>query len=195
MSAGAEKLRLFLALPVPAEIKTSLSAAQDELRRLLPPRTASWTRAENMHLTLRFLGDVNGQRVEALIAGVRSVTTGFGAPPLVAERLGVFPDLRYPRVVWAWVHDEVDRLLELQRRLLAATNEFTSERAEEKFTGHITLARIKQIKRPQAEVIASFLQRAVNRRFGEWTGEHLELVRSELSPDGSRYTCLARFPL
>lgn len=195
MSAEAESFRLFLALPIPAEVKASLSAAQDELRRLLPPRSTSWMRTENMHLTLRFLGDVDGQRVEALIAGVRSVTAGFGVLPLVAERLGVFPDLRYPRVVWAWVHDEADRLAELQRRVVTATNEFTQERAEEKFTGHITLARIKQIKRPQAEVIASFLQRAVKRRFGEWTADHLELIRSELLQDGNRYTGLAKLPL
>lgn len=195
MSVGAEKLRLFLALPIPAEVKAGICPAQDELRRLLPPRAASWTRTENMHLTLRFLGDVDGQRVEALIAAVSSVTAGFGALPLVAERLGVFPDLRYPRVVWAWAHDEADRLAELQRRVATVTNEFTREPAEEKFTGHITLARIKQIKRPQAGIIASFLQGAVKRRFGEWTADHLELIRSELSPDGSRYTCLAKFPL
>jgi len=195
MSAGAESFRLFLALPIPAEVKASLSTAQDELRRLLPPRVASWTRAENMHLTLRFLGGVDGQRVEALIASVRFATAGFGALPLVAERLGVFPDLRYPRVVWAWVHDDAERLAELQRRVVMATNEFTCERAEEKFTGHVTLARIKQIKRPQAEVVASFLQQAVSRRFGDWTADHLELIRSELSPDGNRYTCLAKFPL
>jgi len=195
MSVGAEKLRLYLAVPIPAEVKASISAAQEELRRLLPPRAASWTRAEKMHLTLRFLGDVDGQRVEALIAGVRSATADVGPLPLVAERLGVFPDLRYPRVAWAWVHDETDRLAELQRQVITATNEFTRERAEEKFTGHITLARIKQIKRPQAELIASFLQRAVNRRFGEWTADHLELIRSELSPGGSRYTCLAKFRL
>jgi 2'-5' RNA ligase len=195
MSAGAERFRLFLALPVPAEIKGSLSAAQDELRRMLRPLAASWTRAENMHLTLRFLGDVHCDRVEALTASVMAATTGFGSMHLVAERLGVFPDLRFPRVVWAWVHDDANRLAELQRRVAAATNGFTCERAEEKFTGHITLARIKQIKRPQAEVIASCLQRAVNRRFGDWSADHLELVRTELSPEGSRYTCLANFPL
>jgi 2'-5' RNA ligase len=195
MSAGAETLRLFLALPIPAEVKASLSIEQDELRRLLPPRTASWTRVENMHLTLRFLGDVDGSQVEAVTASVTAVMTGFGALPLVAERLGAFPDLRYPRVIWAWVHDAAERLVELQRRVATATNGFTPKPAEEKLTGHITLARIKQIKRPQAEVIASFLQRAVNRHFGEWAADHLELIRSELSPDGSRYTCLANFPL
>ena len=193
--AGAEMFRLFLALPVPSEIHAALATAQNELRNLLAPRAASWTKAGNMHLTLRFLGDVESDRMEALIASVTTATTGFGVLSLVAERLGAFPDLRYPRVVWAWVHDEADRLAELQRRVAAATNDFTREHADEKFTGHITLARIKQIKRPQAEAIASFLQSAVNRKFGVWTAGHLELIRSELSQGGSRYTCLAKFPL
>jgi len=193
--SGAEKLRLFLALPVPSGIKAALAAAQNELRNLLAPRAASWTKAGNMHLTLRFLGDVGSDQAEALIANVTTATTGFGVLPLVAERLGAFPDLRYPRVVWAWVHDGADRLAELQRRVVAATDELTQESAEEKFTGHITLARVKQIKRPQAEIIASFVKNAANRQFGVWTAAHFELIRSELSPDGSRYTCLAKFSL
>jgi 2'-5' RNA ligase len=193
--SGAEKLRLFLALPVPSEIKVALATAQNELRNLLAPRAASWTKPGNMHLTLRFLGEVGSDRIEALIASVITATTGFGALPLVAERLGAFPDLRYPRVVWAWAHDEADRVAELQRRVVVATDDFTRERAEERFTGHITLARVKQIKRPQAETIASFIKDAANRQFGAWTAGHLELLRSELSPGGSRYTCVTKFPL
>ena len=193
--SGAEKLRLFLALPVPSEIKSALGTAQNDLRNLLAPRAASWTKPGNMHLTLRFLGDVGSDQTEAMIASITTATTAFGALPLVAERLGAFPDLRYPRVIWAWVHDGGDRLAELHRRVVAATDDFTQECAQEKFTGHITLARVQQINRPQAEIIASFVKSAVNRRFGAWTASHLELIRSELSPGGSRYTCLARFSL
>lgn len=192
---SAEKLRLFLALPIPAEVKASLSAAQEELRRALPPRTASWTRSENMHLTLRFLGDVSRDSVPALVQGLASATANFGEMRLTAERLGCFPDLRFPRVLWTWVHDDAERLAEFQRRVVAATSEFTRERAEDKFTGHITVARIKSIKRPQAEVIASFLKGAVDRRFGIWMADRLELIRSELSPQGSRYTTLKKFLL
>jgi 2'-5' RNA ligase len=194
MSEGEGKLRLFLALPVPSEVKSALSVAQDELRHRLPSRAASWTRPENMHLTLRFLGSVDENRVDALVTNVTTATTGFGVLSLVAERLGAFPDLRYPRVVWAWVHDG-DRLTELQRRVMAATDDFTQERAEERFTGHVTLARVKQIKRAQAEIIASFVKSAANRQFGAWTASQLELIRSELSADGSQYTRLATFPL
>jgi 2'-5' RNA ligase len=195
MSAGAEKLRLFVAVPIPSEVKAGISVAQNELRQLLPLRAASWSRPENMHLTLRFLGGVEANRVEALAASVKAVAAGFGALPLVAERLGAFPDLRYPRVLWAGVHDPADRLAGLQQRVIAATDAFTEEPAERNFTGHITLARIKRIKRAEAEMIASFLQNAAGLQFGGWTAEHLELIRSELSPEGSRHTCLAQCAL
>jgi 2'-5' RNA ligase len=88
MSAGAETLRLFLALALPDEVRAGLSVAQEELRRLLPPRAASWTRLENLHLTLRFLGDVGREQVEALTAGLTGATAGFGTLALTAERLG-----------------------------------------------------------------------------------------------------------
>jgi 2'-5' RNA ligase len=195
MSAGGEQIRLFVAVPVPPAIKEGLSAAQGKLRRLLPSRAVSWPRPENMHLTLHFLGNVDGNRLEALAASLKAAAAGFGALPLVAERLGAFPDLRQPRVLWAWVHDPADRLAGLQRRVVAATDGFTEEGAERSFTGHITLARIKRIKRGDAERIASFLQNAAGDQFGGWTAEHLELIRSELSPKGSRYTCLAQCAL
>ena len=197
MSAGEQRVRLFVALAVPAEVKSSLAAIQDELRAQLPPRAASWTRTENIHLTLRFLGDVDPARIEALTSALSSTVTDFAPLPLVAERVGCFPDLRYPRVFWAWVHDagERERLAELHQRIGVATAGFTREPDEKRFVGHLTLARFKQIKRPQAQLIAAFAHRAVDRRFGDWTAAAVELMRSELAPGGSRYTCLAELPM
>lgn len=195
MSAEEQTLRLFVALPVPSEIKSSFATAQSRLRDLLPRGSASWTRPENMHLTLRFLGDVSSSQLEPLTAKLAAATAGFGALPLVAERLGCFPDLRYPRVVWAWVHDAADRLAEFQQRVVTATNDYASSPPESRFVGHVTLARLRQIKRPEAETVAAFVNGAVNQRFGEWTVDRLELIRSELAPSGSRYTTLATFPL
>jgi 2'-5' RNA ligase len=195
MSAGAETLRLFLALALPDEVRAGLSVAQEELRRLLPPRAASWTRAENLHLTLRFLGDVARERVEALTVGLTGAIAGFGALALTAERLGAFPDARYPRVIWAGVCDATNRLAELQRCVTSATNDFTRQPAAARFVGHVTLARIRHIQRPQAETIGAFLHQAANRHFGSWTATHLDVMRSELFPDGSRYTQLATIQL
>lgn len=195
MSAGEQKFRLFVALPVPLEIKNALAETQKELRKLLPGSSASWTHPDRMHLTLRFLGDVEPARVEVLPSSLFAAVENFGPIELAAERLGCFPDVRHPRVVWARVWDRAEQLAELQRRIISATAAFTREPEEKQFTGHITLARIRQTKRPQAEAIAAFVQGAADRRFGAWTAVKVELVRSELSSSGSHYTCLAAFPL
>ena len=191
MSGEGQAQRLFVAIPVPEEVKAGIILAGDELRAKLPPAAASWTRPENMHLTLRFLGDVEESGIESLKAFLAEALAGFGAIPLISERLGCFPDLRYPRVVWAWVYDDAERLALLQRRVAQATEGFTREPAESRFMGHITLARVRQIQRPQAEIIAAFVNGAVGRKFGEWIANQVELIRSELSPGGSRYTTLA----
>jgi 2'-5' RNA ligase len=195
MSAGEQKLRLFVALPVPAEIRDVLTETQDELRQLLPRAAATWTPPDRMHLTLRFLGDVEPARVEALTSSLAAAVENFGPLDLIVERVGCFPDARHPRVVWIGVHDRAQRLPELQRRIASATAAFTPESEAGRFTGHVTLARAKQIKRPQAEAIAAFAQRTADRRLGAWTAAKVELVRSELSSSGSLYTGLAEFPL
>ena len=195
MSAGEQKLRLFVALPVPAEVKKVLAETQGELRKLLPGASASWTHPDRMHLTLRFLGDVEPTRVEALTSSLSAAVKDFGSIELIAERPGCFPDARRPRVVWIGVHDGAQRLTELQRRIVCATAAFTQEPEDRQFTGHITLARVKQIQRPHTKAIASFMEGMANRQFGAWTAAKVELVRSELSATGSRYTCVTEFPL
>ena len=191
MSGEAQTQRLFVAITVPEEVKSRITEARDELRAMLPPAVAAWVRPENMHLTLRFLGNVDESKIESLKASLTQVLSGFGAIPLISERLGCFPDLRYPRVVWAWVYDNAERLAQLQRRVAEATDAFTHEPADSRFVGHITLARLRQIKRPQAEIIGAFVNGAVRRMFGKWTGDRVELIRSELAPGGSSYTTLA----
>jgi len=195
MSGEVQAQRLFVAIAVPEEVKARIIEARDELCAKLPPAVASWTRPENMHLTLRFLGNVEESRIESLKTSLVETLSAFGPIQLISERLGCFPDLRYPRVVWAWVYDEAERLGQLQRRVAQATNAFTREPAESRFVGHITLARLRQIKRPQAEIIAALVNGAVGRKFGEWIADRVELIRSELSPGGSRYTTLAVAPL
>jgi 2'-5' RNA ligase len=168
---------------------------QHELQSDLPRAAAAWSKPDNMHLTLCFLGNVAAARVLELTNQLRTAVTGFGALELICERLGCFPDLRFPRVVWAWVHDETARLPQLQLRIEAAAREFTEQPAEGRFVGHITLARCKQIKRPEAERLARFVEREVGRTFGRWQAKEVLLLQSELSPGGSKYQELARFAL
>ncbi len=151
----SERFRLFIAVEIPETVKASMEEAQADLRRALPECHVRWARREQFHLTLRFLGDVEAARVEALTESLLAACRAFGAVHLRAERVGCFPDLRRPRVVWAGVRDETEQLPRLQQVVEAATAEFTSEDKEERFTGHVTLARIKGIKRAEAETLGA----------------------------------------
>ena len=107
---------------------------------------------------------------------------GFGALHLRAERIGCFPERGYPRVVWVGVRDEAEQLPGLQQAVQVATEGFTAEPKEERFTGHVTLARIKGIKRPEAEALAKAAAGMADRAFGQWTTCRIELMRSESRP-------------
>lgn len=190
-----ETWRLFIAIRLPDGVKDELEKVQRELRHGLPQKAVRWTTRERFHLTLKFLGNVDAEKIPGLIDALREVCVSCPPLNLRAERIGFFPDIRFPRVIWAWVHDDKELLPKLQALIEAAVVGFTAEKAEEKFTGHVTLGRAKGIKRPEAEILGKLALGMVDHLFGEWTAENIELIRSELSSAGSRYTTLSEIPL
>ncbi len=189
------RLRLFIAIPLPEPVKDEIEKGQAELRRALANDAVRWTNRTQFHLTLKFLGNVDEQCIGPLTDSLRGACADFPVLPLRAERIGFFPDSRYPRVIWAGVHDERDILPKLQLAIDGAVAGFTREKSEETFTGHVTLGRAKAIKRPQAEILARLAQGMTDRLFGEWTANTVELIRSELASGGARYSTLAAAPL
>ncbi len=186
----SEHLRLFVAISLPEQVKDAVEKAQLDLRSELPPHVIRWTKRNQFHLTLRFLGDVNASDADAVKHSLRAACDGFGPLQLRAERMGFFPHLRSPRVVWVWVHDAAEILPQLQQSIQRATAPFTREVPEEKFTGHVTLGRVKQIRRAEADALGKLALGMAQRQFGDWTADKVELIRSELSPEGSRYTTI-----
>ncbi|MGA2801412.1 MAG: RNA 2',3'-cyclic phosphodiesterase [Verrucomicrobiota bacterium] len=193
--SSTQKLRLFVAIPVPEAVRNEVIRVQRELRRLVPPDAIRWTKPEQFHLTLRFLGDVSSDRVAALKESVHTVCSGESALRLCAQGVGFFPNTRSPRVVWAGVNDGEGRLADLQKKIESAVQLFTKEPGTERFAGHMTLGRVKFLKRPEIEKLAAHAQTVKDRLLGEWTAQEIEIIRSELSPEGARYTSLAVFQL
>ncbi|HOX56358.1 MAG TPA: RNA 2',3'-cyclic phosphodiesterase [Candidatus Paceibacterota bacterium] len=193
--ADSERFRLFIAVGIPDGIKSKIEAAQAELRRVLPARNVRWTRREQFHLTLRFLGDVEAARVDSLGEAMRRACHGFEPLRLRGEGVGCFPEHGYPRVLWTGVRDEEEQLPRLHAAVELASRGFTTEAKEERFTGHVTLARIKGIKRAEAEALSGVVAGMKDRLFGHWTAYKIELMRSELLPQGARHTPLATIAL
>jgi 2'-5' RNA ligase len=194
-SPGPERHRLFIAIALPEPVRRAIEKAQDELRAALPAKSIRWTRTEQFHLTMRFLGGVEAPQVDRLNDAVRRACAGSGVLQLRAARIGVFPGPRRPRVVWTGVDDRDGRLAALQRSIEAATNAFTEEPPQEQFTGHITLARCRDINRHEASTLVSLVQAMAEKSFGHWTAGAVDIVRSEPTPQGSRYTTLAEIGL
>jgi 2'-5' RNA ligase len=192
---AAPSWRLFIALAVPETVKSAIARARDELRRALPERCARWTPREQFHLTLRFLGSVDSARAPELIEAARVTCGDFAALRLRAERIGCFPDLRRPRVVWAGVQNEAGCLARLQQAVERAAARFAESAAEGEFSGHITLARLKHLRRTEADALTEQVRRLSDGFFGEWVAAEVEILRSELSSTGARHTVLAAVPL
>jgi 2'-5' RNA ligase len=190
-----ERFRLFVAIAIPEPVRAELERAQIELGRASPDLDVRWTKPEQFHLTLKFLGNVEIVQIDSLTNALRHVCHGFAPLNLRVQDIGSFPDWHYPRVIWAGIRDAQETLLRLQSALEEATQPFTAEEREEKFSGHVTLGRIKRIARPQAETLARLAATISGRSLGEWRVAQVDLMQSQLGPKGAQHTALAGLPL
>lgn len=190
-----QQYRLFVALSVPEEVKANIESVQSELRPALPAGLARWARREQFHMTLRFLGNIPALRVDELITATQNACRSFPPLRLKAAGLGYFPDARSARVVWVGIQDQAQKLPLVWRAVQDATQPFTVEAPEESFVGHLTLARLNRLRRPELEHLVQAGAKFQDVVFGEWTANRLELMRSELSSQGARHSLLASLPL
>jgi 2'-5' RNA ligase len=190
-----DAFRLFVALRLPADVVAGLIHSQGTLVELLPRRSLTTVNPDNLHLTLRFLGDVDKNALPELVSRLRSVAEHSRPLNLTCAGIGCFPDLRYPRVIWAGVRDAESELDMLSRRLEESIGSFAAKPAEERFVGHITLARCHRIGRGEAERLAKFVSQRADQVFGSWRCGELVLIRSELLPSGARYSILCEADL
>jgi 2'-5' RNA ligase len=186
---------LFVAFSVPEPVRREIEQEQAALKKLTPARIARWSKTEQFHLTLRFLGNVEVSRIPELIGALKAACGSFAPLRLQAAGLGFFPEVRAPRVLWVGVRDNGDQLSRLWAAVQSSTQEFTSEESEKRFSGHITLARLSRMNRHEAEALAKTVQARQQKLFGDWTARGVELVHSQLSPQGARHELVAAVDL
>jgi RNA 2',3'-cyclic 3'-phosphodiesterase len=195
MADSIMSFRLFVAIVVPEPVRDEIIRAQRELQPLVPREAARWTRPDQFHLTLRFLGKVAAEDIEGLKQAVGTVCRNASPLVLRAQGVGFFPNPRSPRVVWVGINDGEGRLVELQRRIETVVGPFSPEPGETNFAGHVTLGRLKKPRPSDTRALAARAQLFDNQIFGHWMAGEVEIIRSELSSVGARYTPLARFRL
>jgi 2'-5' RNA ligase len=179
-------LRLFFALEMPAEVRAALAVIIERLRQRAPG--VRWVRPEGIHLTLRFLGEVEAARLESIVAAARGMRTG-GTLLLRTGDLGVFPARGRPRVVWVGLEERGEGLRRLQSGLDAALERIGFDRDDRDGSPHLTLGRVKPGGDPRAALAAA----APASR--EFEVREFVLLESRLQPSGAIYERRAAFPL
>lgn len=176
------RLRLFVAVEAADHVLDVLAKTQGELRDILPRGLVRWVRREHIHLTLKFLGDIEEAWIGALSEKLLAACASFPPLHLRAEGVGAFPNLRAARVLWAGVFDDSGQLLDLREAIEAACSAAGIPRDTKPFSPHITLGRISHMSVREARTLASAAEPMAERAFGEWNASQVELIRSDLMP-------------
>ena len=181
-------MRLFVALETPAAVRENLADLLKSLRAVSPQ--TRWVRPENLHVTLKFIGEVPETRLAAIrsaIAGVRSdqpVTLDF-------RGLGFFPNDEHPRVFWVGIAAS-QNLKSVAADIDKAMEKLGIPREQRPFSPHLTLARFEPPGLP--DKLRSAIQENAARDFGSLRTSQFHLIESKLKSSGAEYTTLERFP-
>jgi 2'-5' RNA ligase len=192
----AEMWRLFIAITIPPDVLDSLVAVQDRLKHKTPPRTVRWVRPEGIHLTLKFLGDVPVIKRETLEKTLAKAAQDHAPFTLAATGLGVFPNLKRPRVVWIGIQQDRAALAALRDAVEEHIAPLGYPTENRPFNPHLTLGRIlRDARRADIQRFAELIaHRDLTDRF-TWQVNDVHLIRSELKPTGAVYTTLYDAPL
>ena len=184
-------MRLFIAIEIPEEIKKGLTQLQGRLKG--SGVEAGWPRPEGIHLTLKFLGEVQADRVPDIMNGIRLAAEGIGPLRLEVGGTGTFPNAKNARVVWIGLSGDVERLSRLQAAIEDAMARLGMEREARAFTPHLTLGRIKYIRSRDRWLGA--LEEVKDARLSGFEATAVSLMKSELKPSGAVYTEMGRVEL
>ena len=181
-------LRVFVGVPVGAAVAERISAVRNEFGG----EAVRWAPAENLHLTLKFLGDVEEAQVVAIRSALREALAGTAGFGVTARGLGVFPNARRPRVLWIGL--AAPELAQVAGRVDRALEPLGVERAATRFRPHATIGRWRRPE-PGAVRLGEELTRWRDREFGEFRMDAVTLFQSTLRPAGATYSPLEVFRL
>jgi 2'-5' RNA ligase len=177
------KIRAFIAVELPDALKAALGEVQEAFRTARG--RMKWVRPAGMHLTLKFLGDVEEGLVPEIGRRIEMACDGRKAFPVHFYGTGVFPDLRRPRVLWIGVKEGAEALIETATALDPLLREIGFPEETRPFRPHLTLARIKEIGDRQGFKALVAQHREIDA--GTMTANGVHLVESRLRPDGAVY--------
>ncbi len=182
----SDTIRTFIAIELPGNIISSIRKVQEGIKSY--GFKVRWVRPENIHLTLKFLGNINEADTEKIGRAIFDAVKEYPPISLAAKGIGVFPGVKRPRVIWVGITGQVEPLIGMQKTLDDKLEAIGFPKENRPFKGHLTLARVK------GKIDSKRLSEAM-KEFQEFeaepfTADQIILFKSELKPTGSVYTKL-----
>ncbi len=186
-----EFIRTFIAIEPDENAKKQLAGFTEKLKRVIRG-DINWTKPQNLHFTLKFLGEISPEKIEDIKNLLNTISRQHDSFSAKISGIGFFPDEKRPRILWAGLQDGREEMIGIAKSIEDEAEYLGFEREEREFRAHITIARIrdrhiradgKTLKELSSEEICSF------------TADRIILFRSDLLPNGPRYSILAEFVL
>lgn len=179
-------MRTFIAVELDEAIRNELARVQARLK--YSGADVKWVEPGNIHLTLKFLGEVSEEKAKDVAAALTSVAQGFRPFEITIKDLGIFPKPDFPRVVWAGVENGCEKASDLARQVEDSMEKLGFQRELRPFSPHLTIGRVRSPKNKEAlkeKIVADKIEKRLAQNI-----DSLILFRSELTSKGPIYTKL-----
>jgi 2'-5' RNA ligase len=187
-----EPVRAFVAIELPEPVKIVLARLQRSLKEI-KVASVKWVDPQGIHLTLKFLGNIDAAEIPELSRTLREAVEGIAPFHLELGEPGVFPHMRSPRVVWVGVRGETERLCALHNRVEQALLHHGFAAEKRAFSPHLTLGRVRE--GAQVTELRRLVDGVVALKADPvcFKVDSVNLMRSQLCREGAIYSCLASF--
>lgn len=179
-------IRAFIAIELPPSVISLLEKTQQGFKSA--GLRAKWVRPENIHLTLKFLGNIDPGDIDKIGEAMSDAVKNFDPFTLAAGGVGVFPGIKRPRVIWVGLGGQTQSLFAVQRKLEDNLAVIGFAREKRQFKGHLTLGRFRQAVDPHT--IQRVIQEHADLKSEEFTANRISLYQSDLKPTGPVYSDL-----
>ena len=183
-------MRAFLAVELPSHARHELARLQDQLRD--SRADVKWVEKDNLHLTLRFLGDIDERERQRVESASQLAAAAMSPVTVTLSSLGAFPSVSAPRVVWVGLGDGAESLAQLAAQIEAQLAKAGFPKADKPFSAHITLGRVRS-PRNRLELVRT-INDVVWTPPASFVVDHVTLFRSDLGSAGPTYSILREFP-
>lgn len=184
------RLRCFIAIEMPETVKSVLSEIEEGLKK--SKADVKWVKPDNIHLTLKFLGNIKEENTEKIIKIMGKTCSHYNPFNLEIKGVGMFPYIKSPRVLWVGIESN-DVLKTLQEEIDNGMASIGFEREDKKFTPHLTLGRFRSST--GKEGLMEIIKLHEKDSFGIINVKSISLIRSDLNPEGARYSKIAEVSL